>query len=75
MWARLKFNSPHACLRRAQSAARQEATSRMAKYLTRDTILLRRTIHGPLLRSLFEKMFNVLQGIRLKSFRGLRPCI
>ena len=47
----------------------------MAKYLTRDTILLRRAIRGPLLRSLFEKMFNVLQGIRLKSFRGLRPCI
>jgi hypothetical protein len=47
----------------------------MAKYLTRDTILLRRAIHGPLLRSLFENMFNAPQEIRLKSFRGLRPCI
>jgi hypothetical protein len=47
----------------------------MAKYLTRDTILLRRAIHGPLLCSLFEKMFNALRGIRFKSFRGLRPCI
>jgi hypothetical protein len=47
----------------------------MAKYLTWDTILLRRAIRGPLLHSLFVKMFNALQGIRLKSFRGLRPCI
>jgi hypothetical protein len=59
----------------AGTCALQEDTSWGPQYLMRDTILLRRTIRGHLFRSRAEKMFNAVQGIRLKSFRGLRPCI
>jgi hypothetical protein len=57
------------------TCAQQEDISWVPQYLMRDTILLRRAICGPLFRSRPEKMFNAVQGMRLKSFRGLRPCI
>jgi hypothetical protein len=59
----------------AGTYAQQEDTSWVPQYLMRDTIPLRRAICGPLFRSRPEEMFNAVQGIRLKSFRGLRPCI
>ena len=37
--------------------------------------LLRRTFRSPLFRSRPEKLFNAVQGVGLKSFQGLRPCI
>jgi hypothetical protein len=69
---------------RQARVAQQEDASRVAKNLTGDTIPLHRAIRGPQLRSRPEKMFNLLQGVRLESFRGLsaraglhadrRPC-
>jgi len=55
--------------------AQQEDTSWVPQYLMRDTILLRRAIRGPLFRSRHEMMFSLVQGMRLKYFRGPWPCI
>jgi hypothetical protein len=77
IWLREKFDGPPVCVRTGtgRDVRTTGGTSWVTQYLMRETILLRRAIRGLLLRSRPEKMFNVVQGIRLKSFRGLRPCI
>ena len=67
------MNNEPAGTRQAR-VAQQEDASRVAKNLTGDTILLHRAIRGPQLGSRPEKMFNLLQGVRLESFRGLSAC-
>jgi len=60
---------------RQACAAQQENASRVGRNLTGDSMLLRRAIRGPQLRSRPEQMFIVLQGTHLESFRALPACV